>query len=351
MEALPEVTVSPPESNVNTPSRPRVTRATPPRRPATPTHDTLQLLAQQQSTLIQILQQLTDGAHTVTQPKDDSATILLARQFEAQERRSREAWRSTSEALSAERSSISNQPIEQLRDEYLELAKAAQLSPEDAVTVAYLLYADEADRKFWAASILRKHGNDRVRAHNFSVGSKREEAFMSVHGAKLLNFTLPLYPALPSFSALNTRILSEVPHGGSPSSPASTLFRTNIEGAGFLPVGQLPDGQWAADSTSVENQLKRQVSALESKLRRVSNQGRGRGRGSSHYDPNNTPHGAYRANGYDQQRPPAQQGNEVDYPPGRSYGRSRGNGRGRGYPRGGESSDPSDARAPAQGNF
>lgn len=209
----------------------------------------------------------------------EPALNALARHFEAQERRSRENWRATAETLASERASIAAQPVEQLREEYIELAKAHALSAEDALTIGYLLFTEDIDRRVWAATLMRKTGAERLRSHNFAVAARREDAFLAIHGTHLLNFSLPLYPHQPSFAALNTRILSTTQVTG-----AGNGF-LQVSGAGYIPVHQFQDGSLGAETSNLEaiNQgLKKQIQGLEKKVARIqesaNSQGAARGR-------------------------------------------------------------------------
>jgi hypothetical protein len=181
----------------------------------------------------------------------DISSTLVA-QFERQDKRAREPWRTTLEACEAERTAIKKQPISELQAEYLELAKVGQLTPEDALIVGYLLHGTAEQRAFFGGLVMRKQGLARVVAHNYAVAAGREEAFVQIYGAALEHFPYPLYPAQGApFAALNTRVLSAAasPNGGG----ATHLFRpTEVEGGGTLPV--VHDGTaWVVDITVVED--------------------------------------------------------------------------------------------------
>jgi len=220
--------------------------------------------------------------------QQDSTAALIA-QFERQDRRAREKWSAKADALRAEREAITKQPLKELQAEYLELCKAAQLTMEDAYVVGYLLYSGDEERHLLAANIMRKENIDRYLAHNFAIAARREEAFIQIHGDKLLACRFPLFPADGAFSALNTRLLGgETATGGSGT---TKLFKPGEGTAGrYVPVGQFNDGSWGADVTTLEQQnvsLYRHIQGLERKVSRLTgeedhvSQQRGRGRGRS----------------------------------------------------------------------
>lgn len=219
-----------------------------------------------------------------------SATMLLAEQFANQEKRNRDIWRPTMEALQEEWKAIDSQPDVELRNEFTELAKASSITMEDALQLHYLLFATDQQRKRWAATLMRRQGLERLKCHNFSVAAQREASFAQIHGAKLLTFQLPLFPSTQEFQALNTRLLSNMEtvvqgagirtssstpnapfktqnHGSFPQLHDESISGTKgVEGAGYAPVGQISDGTWVADTSKIEASLKRQIRFLERRV-------------------------------------------------------------------------------------
>lgn len=117
----------------------------------------------------------------------------------------------------------------------------------------------------------------------------------------------PLFPPVDEFTGLNTQLVLEaeaergaVTGGGakcssmflsapSAATAATPTGRSRPQGGGTLPVGQLPDGSYAVDTTPVEQAffglqeqnraLQRQLTAVEGRLRDAGLPIRGRGRG------------------------------------------------------------------------
>lgn len=236
-----------------------------------------------------VRQQARAVLHTTSKENGGSKTSdvdpvdTLAQQFERQDRRSRELWRLPVEVLQSEWKAILQQPPDELKNEYLELAKASAMNIEDALQVQYLLFASPEEQRVWAAMIMRKSGNERLKSHNLHVACRREPAFLQIYGQKLLNFELPLFPPTQDFQSLNTRLLAQSMVQGGEARPdiGSSVFARHreVSGSGFAPVGQLPDGTWAADTSTVEASLRRQVTALERKVVALGGQVEQRGRG------------------------------------------------------------------------
>ena len=137
------------------------------------------------------------------------------------------------------------------------------LSADEALTLGYLLWGTADDRKVFAGFLLRRHGQARIAAHNFFVGSKREEAFLQVNGVALLSLARPLFPAeTPELSTLNQRVLAEAQVTGAGTNDTNNgIFRhakpaDDVVGGEFWAPVQATAQGFAVDLTPVEEAFK-----------------------------------------------------------------------------------------------
>lgn len=228
----------------------------------------------------------------------------LAKHFAEQERRAREPWRAVEQRLAVEREALQATPPDELRAFFLDMARTQTLEPEDVLTGTYLLYGEEADRRF-LAGLLQKKPRERVQAHNFFVASMMPPQFLAAYGEHLLTLRYPLFPHTKEFSALNVRLLQETtaPTGGAAAATAErpSVYRRRDEAAGgeyLAPVQQHPSGAHVVDLTMVESAvvaLQARCNALEQQLKTQSGRGGRGGRGGN--SGNNGAYGAQRGNG------------------------------------------------------
>jgi len=223
-----------------------------------------------------------------------STTEALREYFEKAERRGLQRWRATAEKLEAERNVLWRETEVQQRLMFVDRAKASLLYPEDVITGTYLLFGDDAARRFYAGVLLRKTGLDRVVAHNFFVSSKLDESFVNIHGDRLVDFAWPLFPPDANFAALNEKLLSETnePSGGGRQVNRPSVFRpASGEGAGYTaPVLMDGNGQQYVDLSEIESAyltLQQAVAASRQprqdatqRSQNISQRGRGSGRGT-----------------------------------------------------------------------
>ena len=219
----------------------------------------------------------TEWARLVGTEGSDPAQSL-AKHFASAEARSRDVWRATSEKIAADIDAIRRQTVEEQRDTFLDLAKNGLLSAEDALLGTYLFWGTADDQHVLRGLLLQHRGLTRLRAHNFFVAQHREEAFLAAHGEQLMGMQYPLFPAVKGFAALNARVLHEASQGTGGDEAQrhhrmAKIFATSDgAGGGYAPIGQLSDGAWYTDVTTLEKangDLRRQIKGLELKVQRL----------------------------------------------------------------------------------
>jgi hypothetical protein len=182
----------------------------------------------------------------------------LREYFSEKEKRERERWRAVAQRLEAERKAISARSVAELRTEFLNMGKSHLLTPDDVICGTYLLFADEAGRKFLAGTLCERRGVDRVKAHNFYVASHMPsaESFLASHGEQLLALQWPLFPPINEFSALNMALLfdatTEVSGGSTKRTPSVYRHSEEVTGGGSLPVQGDGNGNFFVDMGPVE---------------------------------------------------------------------------------------------------
>jgi len=141
------------------------------------------------------------------------------------EERAREPWRAVLDTERARRDKLLADPtanVEQQRKLFLELAKAAMLTEGEAMALTYTVFGGSpADLVFFGSLLTQLSGADRVKAHNLRVAEALGEAWLATNGARLAKLTLPLFPPVEVFTALNTRLLLTLDEvaGGSEAAP------------------------------------------------------------------------------------------------------------------------------------
>lgn len=210
-----------------------------------------------------------------------------------------EPWRATWELLANAASGLSEPKSEELIAEWAELAKAGSIAQDEAMILHIILILDDEARRTFAAGILRLRGMQRTQLFNFLAASTATEGvdttrFIDERGDRILQMPWPLWPKQKAFASLLTaEFVAMTAQGG--SSTERPLFRSNdgmserfggfgntgnskkpegaatatAQGAGYVPVGTLPDGSTAADVTRLESTLaacQRQLKACERRL-------------------------------------------------------------------------------------
>ena len=182
------------------------------------------------------------GTRSSAPRESRDVTTALLEFFTAQERRTQQRWRARFERHLAERSAIESETLAHQRAMYVDMAKSSLLSPDDVIAGTYLLFGDDAARRFYIGTVLRHRGLQRVIEHNLFVASKMPESFLHIHGETLLTFPWPLFPCDAPFSALNEKLLHEgTPQGptgaGAPATRPSVFRATDLTGgAYYVPV-------------------------------------------------------------------------------------------------------------------
>jgi hypothetical protein len=125
----------------------------------------------------------------------------------------------------------------------VELCRESLLSEDDIMALTDTLFAPttadgiaatgNADRMVYSSILLGKRGQDRVLAHNWWVGKFLGEPFLLENGPKIERLRFPLFPPVPQFEGINTRLLLTVTgmSGGGSSDP--TAAEMQLAGAAF----------------------------------------------------------------------------------------------------------------------
>jgi len=168
--------------------------------------------------------------------------------------------------------------VDTIKKEFEAAAKVGNLTPLESIIGRYVMYEGEYGGYLLMCLILRTPPETRLLLHNWSIAGAMSDGKKEAFGAAIASLEVPLFPDVEPFVALNQRILtqgSSVSGGGTDTLFASRedIFgktKTSVSGGGYAPLGQLPDGSWAADTSAVEAGLRRQIAALE---RRVTSLG------------------------------------------------------------------------------
>lgn len=219
--------------------------------------------------------------------------------------------------------------IEELQQQYFDAAKNNSLPVWKAIIGTYTLYYPDALKNFSSTLMDAGSFEELVYNHNMFVVQKMQggDHYFSKHHAAIRALTVPLFPPLQQFSTFNLGIVQEqeknmslVSGGGHHYSSFSAFMKVTQTGFGearrqetlggepFLPVQQLPNGQYGVDmqdpyeharntNMTIRN-LQRQVSQLQNKVNYANpNSGRGgyeagrgrggRGRGNSQQNSGN----------------------------------------------------------------
>ena len=191
----------------------------------------------------------------------------LVAYFSEKEKRANEKWRATAAIVAQQRAALIQNSAADLQELFLDLAKCGAVGAEDALTLAYLLFASDEDRLYYAGLLLTTAGAERVRAHNFTTAAAREKAFLSAYGPQLESFPWPIFPADKRFTALTQKLLSttSLSGGAAPQTPPPVYKDVReLFGGSFLPI-------YGPNGVQI-------VTAGFSRLRNAaSNQNRGRG--------------------------------------------------------------------------
>lgn len=212
--------------------------------------------------------------------------------LEAAEARTREPWRGIRDVHRAgvkQLFSNADQNRRAIVTLAVDLAKAGELSIEDAMSIQYVVFGSPEDHLFFSHILLRMSGVDRIHAHNWYVAEMLGPVFIDTYGEILSRLEFPLFPNKEEFSGLNTRLLkwaSEAPTGGGAKKAIPPMFKNSTPkitgGEYWAPVLSTATGP-AANLTEIESAfstLTQRVTSLEHQTSARSNKQQGyRGRG------------------------------------------------------------------------
>lgn len=215
----------------------------------------------------------------------DDATTALREYFEASESRRLYAWRGEFEKFLSDKKSIIAEPMETIREAFIEQCKNGMLSPDDMLTLSYLICGGVEDRLLYAGAMLRFDRKERIKTHNFHVANEIGEAFLATHGKTISRMPWPLFPQSKSLAATNLRLLQEasaLTGGALEQAPVPSVFRQPPPTGGeyWAPVVSVGENA-AVDLTNVEDAVK----AMQAEIARLQQQIRNLPRTRAHVDP------------------------------------------------------------------
>lgn len=229
--------------------------------------------------------------HQVPEKHRDDNVQSLAAHFQMQREERLFPWKSKEERSLGHIRHMNEQATKEnafndLRVIFEQRAKAKLLSEAEVIILTYLLFPPKEGNPYYslAALLLLIPPDDRVAVHNWTMAAHMPLSEKNAYGetiATLSDSHTPLFPTSSSAcGALNTQLFAEIQAGPAihGAGPSSSLFASRhitgqqLRGAGMIPVGQLNDGTWAADVSTLENAnrtLKRQIVGLERKVARL----------------------------------------------------------------------------------
>jgi hypothetical protein len=160
-------------------------------------------------------------------------------------------------------------PFDALKTAFIANAKAGLLGPEHTLILSYLLFSESTQYGAFLLANLLLHvpSEARLSTHNWGLAQEMEPTYRHSMGTRIATLDRPLFPPnAPGSDALNAKLLTALPVGGARPDQGELSILPQLTGAGYLAVGQLNDGSWAADSTPLEAELRRQIDGMERKL-------------------------------------------------------------------------------------
>jgi hypothetical protein len=206
-------------------------------------------------------------------PAPDPVQAAIVRNLDRSRLLIDEPWRADLEPLLRLCESFAQSPKEALQEQYIALAKAHLIAPEDAIAGAYVLFGNDRAMKVFAG-ILQQEPAERVRLHNAYVINELGPVWLTQYGTCLKALHWPLFPPTPELSTLNTILLREAKgacvSGGATRTRPDVYRREDVSavegGAPFAPVICDNAGNAfvdLADPHSAVTDLQRRVQAIE----------------------------------------------------------------------------------------
>lgn len=199
----------------------------------------------------------------------------LTKYFKDAELRSHQPWRRDMEKFETLSLDWAQMSIDDKRDVFLNKAKTNLLTPCETMLSVYLLYGNETDLDFLRSLLVCSSGSLRLLMHNLYVAKNREPSFLNSYGERIVDLSVPLFPAAREFSAINTMVLEESVQGGG---PGRKIFKEGEEGD---PLGGGPihfflqtneEGNHYVDMTNVDaavGALQREIASIKAQGNRT----------------------------------------------------------------------------------
>lgn len=199
---------------------------------------------------------------------EDEAVAVLTRHLKEDSNQKLAPFRVLEAQLLAERRSIESESTESQARATIEMAKAHQLTVDEALLLSYVQFGKEPAHKFMVGILHRKSGLPRIVAHNFFVAGQADPSFLATWGSVLAYCPYPLFPVMEEFGGLNRVMLSEVQMaqtsvtGGDPSVsrviPRPSVYKQAVPVVGgeyWVPVQRTPAGD-GVDLSIVEETVR-----------------------------------------------------------------------------------------------
>ena len=199
--------------------------------------------------------------------------------------------------------SASADPFAALRTSFEANARAGLISTETSLVLSYVLYTTDPNlgRFLLASLLLNVPQEQRLATHNWALAQEMESSRKYSLGDNIARLTAP--PQCVGADTLNAKLLRAC--DGSGEAP---VFAPGglVSGAGWLPVAQLQDGAYGADTAPLDSAIKTELDSLRAELHFLKSRvesaqqpqqqqqqyrgGRGRGgRGQQFQDPQQQP--------------------------------------------------------------
>lgn len=182
------------------------------------------------------------------EPKKEGAdqTDMAVSLLELAEKRQAYPWFQSAKILDDERNSFQKQfntnfeaTRKNLRDRFRDFVKAKRLTPEQVVTLTYLLFSEEKFAPFLVANWMLSSTDpvEMVKRHNWALSAWRSDSehYRTSHGNKLMHLEWPMFPDDADLGDWNLKLLESVKvthdgklKGGDTKAEPEKLFKTAL---------------------------------------------------------------------------------------------------------------------------
>jgi hypothetical protein len=257
---------------------------------------------EERKTLIPLLQ---PAAAAAPPPSDQ-----LAKEFLKSRQLTQQPWRSDFDVNETYTKTTLDKEWDAIQEDFKEQAKEKRFTAEEIMTMTYVMFAEDAGRKYYACCVNRYAGFERIKHHNLYVAKNIGDHWIDANGKDVVTLPWPLFPPHEKFVQLNEQIMrvwreyqeNPTAAGPRPSAPPTSLpykrpelaeqptaaVATRVRSASAIRGGdstlqivQDSQGAYVVDATPVEGavcELQRRVFNLEklnAQLTRQAARGRG----------------------------------------------------------------------------